>query len=94
MIRRLKSEVLAQLPAKRRNMVILDPYAIKAKTKEMQDLAKKTGQKTLSNMERRGALLEWFHLTGPAKVGAVKDYLKDLLEGDKKFICFAHHQVR
>ena len=51
------------------------------------------GKKTLSSSERRGLLLEWFNMTGGAKTKAVQDYLKDLLERDKKFICFAHHQV-
>lgn len=32
-------------------------------------------------------------MTGQAKVRAVKDYLRDLLEAEKKFICFAHHSV-
>ena len=35
MIRRLKSEVLSQLPSKQRQMIILDPAAIKTKSKEM-----------------------------------------------------------
>ena len=35
MIRRLKSEVLAELPSKQRQMVILDPGAVKSKSKEM-----------------------------------------------------------
>ena len=35
LIRRLKSEVLAELPAKQRQMVILDPAAVKSKSKEM-----------------------------------------------------------
>ena len=30
-----KSEVLSELPAKQRQMVILDPGAVKSKTKEM-----------------------------------------------------------
>ena len=35
LIRRLKSEVLSELPAKQRQMVILDPGAVKSKSKEM-----------------------------------------------------------
>ena len=45
-------------------------------------------------MERRAALLEWYNVTGTAKTKAVQDYLADLLESERKFICFAHHQVR
>ena len=93
MIRRLKSEVLSQLPSKQRQMIILDPAAIKTKSKEMDEQAKLMGKKSLSSSERRSVLLEWFNMTGRAKTKAVLDYVKDLLEGDKKFICFAHHQV-
>ena len=35
LVRRLKSEVLTELPAKQRQMVILDPGAVKSKSKEM-----------------------------------------------------------
>merc|ERR1719412_746323 len=38
-------------------------------------------------------LLEWFHLTCDAKVRAVCEYVKDLLESDRKFLLFAHHQT-
>ena len=38
-------------------------------------------------------MLQWFNLTGRSKLKAVLDYLKDLLEGEDKFLCFAHHQV-
>jgi len=32
-------------------------------------------------------------LTGKSKQKAVLDYVCDLLESDRKFICFAHHQT-
>jgi SWI/SNF-related matrix-associated actin-dependent regulator 1 of chromatin subfamily A len=76
MIRRLKSDVLAQLPAKQRQMIILDPAAVKSRTKEMETQAAKMGQKSLSSGERRGVLLEWFSLTGQSKTKAVLEYLK------------------
>ena len=41
----------------------------------------------------KGELLQWYHTTATAKEKAVLEYIKDLLESDKKFICFAHHQV-
>ncbi|TRY72759.1 hypothetical protein TCAL_00987 [Tigriopus californicus] len=93
MIRRLKSEVLAQLPSKQREMILLDPSLIKSKSKEMEMQAQKMGLKSLSQMERRGVLLEWFNSTAKAKLKAVSEYVKDLLESDRKFICFAHHQI-
>ena len=41
MIRRLKSEVLTQLPAKSREMIILDPSLVKSRSKVMQEKAKR-----------------------------------------------------
>ena len=93
MIRRLKSEVLNQLPSKQRKMIVLDPSFINTKSQEMKTHCKKMEQRSLSSMQRRGVLLEWFNATGSAKVKAVLEYIKYLLEGDKKFLCFAHHQV-
>lgn len=93
MLRRIKADVLAQLPAKLRQMVILDPTAVKSKSKEMQSQAKMMEDRSLNKSERRGVLLEWYHSTAAAKAAAVQDYIKDLLESNRKFICFAHHQT-
>ena len=59
----------------------------------MQSQAAQMQSQSLSKSERRGILLEWFHTTASAKQKAVEEYIKDLLEAGKKFICFAHHQV-
>merc|ERR1712111_113069 len=40
MIRRLKSEVLSQLPSKQRQMIVLDPNLVKSKSREMQTQAR------------------------------------------------------
>ena len=80
MIRRLKTEVLKQLPSKQRKMVILDPSLVKSKSKEMKSQAKTyQTDKSLSKSERRGVLLEWFHATSEAKSRAVCDYLKVII---------------
>eukprot|EP00105_Crassostrea_gigas_P013540 XP_011429890.2 PREDICTED: SWI/SNF-related matrix-associated actin-dependent regulator of chromatin subfamily A-like protein 1 isoform X1 [Crassostrea gigas] len=71
MIRRLKKEVITQLPDKVRQMVLLDPGLIKT-TKEMELQSKTMELKSLKGMERRGALLEYFHHTGAAKIKAIK----------------------
>ncbi|XP_062603453.1 LOW QUALITY PROTEIN: SWI/SNF-related matrix-associated actin-dependent regulator of chromatin subfamily A-like protein 1 [Saccostrea cucullata] len=91
MIRRLKKDVLTQLPDKVRQMVLLDPGSVKT-TKQMEQQSKTMELKSLKGMERRGALLEYFHHTGAAKIKAIKDYVLDLLDSDKKFLIFAHHQ--
>lgn len=91
MIRRLKKDVLKQLPDKMRQMVVLDPSSIKI-NKEMKTDCKAMNIKGLKGMERRGILLEYFHHTGTAKIPAIRDYVVDLIETDKKFLIFAHHQ--
>ncbi|XP_055948896.1 SWI/SNF-related matrix-associated actin-dependent regulator of chromatin subfamily A-like protein 1 [Argiope bruennichi] len=92
MIRRLKSDVLQQLPSKFRQMILLDPSRISTKSKVLMAMSRKLQQESLKGMERRGVLLEYFHETGEVKLKAVCEYILDLLESDKKFICFAHHQ--
>jgi len=92
MIRRLKSDVMTQLPPKRREMVILDPTKISTNTKSMKCAAKHINEISLRGMEKHGALLQYFHETGAAKLNAICGYVIDLLEAGKKFLCFAHHQ--
>ena len=77
MIRRMKSEVLLQLPSKQRKMVILDPNLVKSKSSIMKNQAKQyKNDKSMSSTERRGVLLEWYHTTSGAKSRAVCDYVK------------------
>ena len=93
MVRRMKSEVLSQLPTKQREMIVLDPNLVKSKSREMQSQARQMTNNSLSKSERRGLLLEWYHSTAHAKSAAVQDYIKDLVENGRKFICFAHHNT-
>ncbi|RUS78192.1 hypothetical protein EGW08_014051 [Elysia chlorotica] len=91
MIRRQKKDVLSQLPAKTRQMVVLDPGSVNQhkdlKTAlKIMDKVKKKGQ------EKRGALLQYFQETARAKMSAVREYILDLLESDKKILVFAHHR--
>ncbi|XP_064647797.1 SWI/SNF-related matrix-associated actin-dependent regulator of chromatin subfamily A-like protein 1 [Lineus longissimus] len=90
MIRRVKTDVLDQLPEKRREMIILDPAAIKT-AKTMKAAADLMGSGKLKGMERRGCLLTYYAETSKAKIPAVKSYVLDLLESGKKFLVFAHH---
>ncbi|XP_022168575.1 SWI/SNF-related matrix-associated actin-dependent regulator of chromatin subfamily A-like protein 1 [Myzus persicae] len=92
MIRRLKSEVLKQLPQKIRNVVILKPETIKARNQSMDDLETMMNNKSLNKMEVRGALLKYFNHTGEVKLSAICDYILNLLKEGKKFLVFAHHQ--
>ncbi|CAB4061372.1 SMARCAL1 [Lepeophtheirus salmonis] len=92
MIRRLKSDVLKELPSKQRQMIVLDPSSVKSGSKIMKQQAQNMLSKSNSTLERKAALLEWFNTTSIAKEKAVQEYIKDLLESHHKFIVFAHHQ--
>ena len=74
-------------------MIILDSNLVKSNSREMQSQARQMCNKSLSKSEKRGLLLEWYHSTASAKSAAVQDYVKDLLENGRKFICFAHHNT-
>ncbi|PNF23884.1 hypothetical protein B7P43_G13718, partial [Cryptotermes secundus] len=93
MIRRLKSDVISQLPSKVRQMVILNPEVINSKSKDMKRCVEKLDQEYLTGTEKRGALLKYYCATGKAKLKAIRDYIGDMLDSEKKFICFAHHKV-
>ena len=101
LIRRLKKDVLSQLPPKRRSTV-----QISCPAGALRDLKKQSEQlsKLGSEMEakgpnagaargaRRAVLMDMFRKTGAAKIKAVQDYVKVLLESGTKFLIFAHHQ--
>uniref|UniRef100_A0A663DUU0 SWI/SNF-related matrix-associated actin-dependent regulator of chromatin subfamily A-like protein 1 n=1 Tax=Aquila chrysaetos chrysaetos TaxID=223781 RepID=A0A663DUU0_AQUCH len=89
MIRRLKSDVLSQLPAKQRKMVVVAPEGISAKTKAVLAAeAKKMKQ------QEKEALLLFYNRTAEAKIHSVVEYILELLEsGNDKFLVFAHHKI-
>ncbi|XP_069083156.1 SWI/SNF-related matrix-associated actin-dependent regulator of chromatin subfamily A-like protein 1 [Pleurodeles waltl] len=95
MLRRLKSDVLSQLPAKQRKMVVVAPEGINAKTKAA--LAAAAAEMTKgyrSKIQEKEALLLFFNRTAEAKLRAVTEYILDLLEsGREKFLVFAHHKI-
>ncbi|XP_040295362.1 SWI/SNF-related matrix-associated actin-dependent regulator of chromatin subfamily A-like protein 1 [Bufo bufo] len=95
MIRRLKSEVLSQLPAKQRKMVVIAPEGINAKTKAaLAAAAKEMAQGFKSKVQEKEALLLFYNRTAEAKIRSVIEYILDLLEsGREKFLVFAHHKL-
>ncbi|NWQ65588.1 SMAL1 protein, partial [Neopipo cinnamomea] len=95
MIRRLKSDVLSQLPAKQRKMVVVAPEGIRAKTKAVLEAeAKKMAKGYKSKQQEREALLVFFSRTAEAKIHSVLEYILELLEsGNNKFLVFAHHKI-
>ncbi|XP_009994542.1 PREDICTED: SWI/SNF-related matrix-associated actin-dependent regulator of chromatin subfamily A-like protein 1 [Chaetura pelagica] len=95
MIRRLKSDVLSQLPAKQRKMVVVAPEGISAKTRAaLAAEAKKMAKGYQSKQQEKEALLLFYNRTAEAKIHSVVEYILELLEsGNDKFLVFAHHKI-
>ncbi|XP_053328064.1 SWI/SNF-related matrix-associated actin-dependent regulator of chromatin subfamily A-like protein 1 [Spea bombifrons] len=95
MIRRLKSEVLSQLPSKQRKMVVIAPEGISGKTKAaLAAAAKEMSKNFKSKVQEKEALLQFYNRTAEAKTRSVVEYIMDLLEsGREKFLVFAHHKL-
>ncbi|XP_037705236.1 SWI/SNF-related matrix-associated actin-dependent regulator of chromatin subfamily A-like protein 1 isoform X2 [Choloepus didactylus] len=95
MLRRLKSDVLSQLPAKQRKMVVVAPGRIGARARAALDaVAKEMTSKDKTKLQQKEALILFFNRTAEAKIPSVIEYILDLLEsGREKFLVFAHHKV-
>ncbi|XP_074158003.1 DNA annealing helicase and endonuclease ZRANB3 isoform X5 [Sminthopsis crassicaudata] len=101
MIRRLKTEVLTQLPPKIRQRIPFDLPSVAAKElntsfEEWEKLirAPHSGSTETGNhfFQAMGLMTRMFKQTAIAKAGAVKDYIKMMLQNDSlKFLVFAHH---
>ncbi|XP_054007521.1 SWI/SNF-related matrix-associated actin-dependent regulator of chromatin subfamily A-like protein 1 [Hylaeus anthracinus] len=92
LIRRLKSDVMNELPTKTREVVMLDPDLIKVGSAEMVEMSQKMERKVLTGIERHTALLQYYNESGIAKQKAICDYISKLLKDKHKFLVFAHHQ--
>ncbi|XP_014704993.1 DNA annealing helicase and endonuclease ZRANB3 isoform X1 [Equus asinus] len=95
MIRRLKTEVLTQLPPKIRQRIPFDLPAAAAKElnssfEEWEKLMRAPNSDATETV--MGLITRIFKQTAIAKAGAVKDYIKMMLQNDSlKFLVFAHH---
>lgn len=92
MIRRLKCDVLNQLPSKIRQVVTLSSELIDSKNKTMKAFEKKLVQMGENGKDRRSTLLAYFAETGKVKIKAICEYVEQLLEQGRKFLLFAHHK--
>ncbi|XP_071322118.1 SWI/SNF-related matrix-associated actin-dependent regulator of chromatin subfamily A-like protein 1 [Trachinotus anak] len=94
MLRRLKSEVLSQLPAKQRKVVTVTIDGINTRTKAALSAAAKQLSKGHRNkIAEKEALLIFYNHTAEAKLQAIMEYITDMLEcGREKFLVFAHHK--
>uniref|UniRef100_A0A7N6F9V5 Zinc finger, RAN-binding domain containing 3 n=1 Tax=Anabas testudineus TaxID=64144 RepID=A0A7N6F9V5_ANATE len=101
MIRRLKADVLTQLPPKIRQRIPFDLPKEAAKEAsasfaEWERLMKGLGSGVVAMdnpfTEVMGLVTQMYKQTAIAKAGAVKDYIKMMLEAEQlKFLVFAHH---
>uniref|UniRef100_A0A8C1R191 SWI/SNF-related matrix-associated actin-dependent regulator of chromatin subfamily A-like protein 1 n=2 Tax=Cyprinus carpio TaxID=7962 RepID=A0A8C1R191_CYPCA len=95
MLRRLKSEVLSQLPAKQRKVVTVTTDGTNSRTKAALNAAAKELARGYHNKsQEKEALLVFFNHTAEAKIRAIMEYISDMLEcGREKFLVFAHHKL-
>uniref|UniRef100_A0A1B6GXP5 SWI/SNF-related matrix-associated actin-dependent regulator of chromatin subfamily A-like protein 1 n=1 Tax=Cuerna arida TaxID=1464854 RepID=A0A1B6GXP5_9HEMI len=91
MIRRLKSNVLTQLPSKIRQVIVLNSKSLSKSSQSMDAFALKLQSSSLKGSERHGTLLSYFSETAKTKSNAVCEYIVDVLQDNRKFLCFAHH---
>ncbi|XP_071705443.1 uncharacterized protein [Rutidosis leptorrhynchoides] len=103
MIRRLKKEVLTELPVKRRQQVFLDlaDKDMKQINALFCELEVVKGKIKVCKSEEEGESLKFkekhiinkiYNESAEAKIPAVLDYLGTVIEAGCKFIVFAHHQ--
>ena len=101
MIRRLKADVLSDLPSKQRSIV---PVKIQSKyTKECRDLIEEMDRNRCnmtspqnvddSEFESRSLLMQAYQASGIGKAQSVAEYVLDWLRGSgtQKVLVFAHH---
>uniref|UniRef100_A0A8C5HQ08 SWI/SNF-related matrix-associated actin-dependent regulator of chromatin subfamily A-like protein 1 n=1 Tax=Gouania willdenowi TaxID=441366 RepID=A0A8C5HQ08_GOUWI len=96
MLRRLKSDVLSQLPAKQRKVVTVTIDGINTRTKAALSAAaqERSPDKSSHKMEEKEALLVFYNHTAEAKLQSIMEYITDMLEcGREKFLVFAHHKL-
>ncbi|XP_077217696.1 chromatin remodeling factor18 [Tasmannia lanceolata] len=103
MIRRLKKDVLSELPVKRRQQVFLDldekdMKQIHALFREL-EVVKSNIKACKSNEEveslkfsEKNLINKIYNDSAQAKIPAVLDYLGTVIEAGCKFLVFAHHQ--
>uniref|UniRef100_A0A8C5HPY8 SWI/SNF-related matrix-associated actin-dependent regulator of chromatin subfamily A-like protein 1 n=1 Tax=Gouania willdenowi TaxID=441366 RepID=A0A8C5HPY8_GOUWI len=92
MLRRLKSDVLSQLPAKQRKVVTVTIDGINTRTKAA--LSAAAQELARGHRSEKEALLVFYNHTAEAKLQSIMEYITDMLEcGREKFLVFAHHKL-
>ena len=88
MIRRLKKEVLNQLPPKRRVKI-----EIECEKKPLNQIKEYYANRGKKQNHPALSMPDIYRLTGEAKIKGIKAYVRDLLESEVKFLIFAHHKI-
>ncbi|XP_031285770.1 SWI/SNF-related matrix-associated actin-dependent regulator of chromatin subfamily A-like protein 1 isoform X1 [Pistacia vera] len=102
MIRRLKKDVLSELPVKRRQQVFLDlaekdMKPINALFRELEVIkgkikaCKSEGEIQTLKFSEKNLINKIYTDSAEAKIPAVLDYLETIIEAGCKFLIFAHH---
>ena len=94
MIRRLKKDVLQDLPRKNRTIVSVSAdlsLEDERLNSDFRNLLELGGQSRLQ--DKRKELMEWYNSTAAAKIPSVLSYLSGKLSRVRKLICFAYHKV-
>jgi SWI/SNF-related matrix-associated actin-dependent regulator 1 of chromatin subfamily A len=100
MVRRLKKDVLSELPRKRRQKVFLGLDATGKKQllklKEQMDESRAMLVSSLLSgkmgaIRDNGVIMEVYKKTAEVKIKAVQEYVGTLLEAGEKFLIFGHH---
>ncbi|XP_057708938.1 SWI/SNF-related matrix-associated actin-dependent regulator of chromatin subfamily A-like protein 1 [Corythoichthys intestinalis] len=95
MLRRLKSDVLSQLPSKQRKVVTVTIDGVSNRTKTaLSAAAEQLAKGHRNKKDEKDALLIYYNHTAEAKLQAIMEYINDMLEcGREKFLVFAHHKL-
>lgn len=96
MVRRLKKDVLTELPAKRRQIIPLEPNGASRALKAEQQLIAGLGfEEAARALEGQSAafteMAKLRHELGVAKADKAVEHIIDMLDGADKVIVFAHH---
>nr|XP_033469540.1 SWI/SNF-related matrix-associated actin-dependent regulator of chromatin subfamily A-like protein 1 [Epinephelus lanceolatus] len=95
MLRRLKRDVLSQLPSKQRKVVTVTIDGVNTRIKAaLSAAAKQLANGHRNKIQEKEALLIFYNHTAEAKLQAIMEYITDTLEcGREKFLVFAHHKL-
>ena len=96
MVRRLKADVLKELPAKRRQIIPLEANGASSILRAEKKLIEQLGfEEAARALEGKSAafteMAKLRHDLGVAKVEKALDHIKDMLDSVEKVIVFAHH---